>query len=171
MERTQSMPTTEGLRQRKRKNKMPAKYTASYRDHSKEISAFSCYLVSGYDVLDIGAIQSAVDALTLGSLQKTTESNITAYGISPAGSNAFRERALDVLCEDNVTHKPVHISIPIADFSKVTFIPNTDFVVIAAGSATAEVTALINAIETKNVGSEAGNTLSVISIEAVGRNN
>lgn len=109
---------------------------------------------------------SAFDAVTNGSRWKYSESVDTFASKIPPTNTSFREAKWLVRYEDNTTFTRGSFTIPTADASSVTFISGTDNVDLADGGAGE---ALKDAIEAF-VTSTAGNAVSVISVEYVGRN-
>lgn len=112
------------------------------------------------------AFQSAIDTVTNGTRFKQVLSapGNLASQVKPT-NNSFREDKWLVRFEDNVTFERGSFTIPTADPSTVTLIPGEDLVDMSSGPGNA----LKAGIEGFVV-SKAGNDVTVLEIEYVGRN-
>lgn len=108
---------------------------------------------------------TAVNDMSLGTLQKIQYGNVVdAINGPPAETYAQRELKWKVNFTDDVTGKPYHFTIPVADTSKLD--PNNRGY---ADLSNVDVAAFVTATEAY-VLSQDGNAITVVSIELVGRN-
>lgn len=113
---------------------------------ANEITAVS---IAGF-LTAFGNLQTAIEAVTLGTLtetswgEKTVESNTR-----PASKNAQLESQMLVLCQGATTEAPFSFRIPTIDFTAFNYAdpPAGDNVIIAGAGATEATTDLIDAIE------------------------
>jgi len=145
---------------------MPRKLTYTIGDYSQELSSFSIGIASGTTPMELGEIIDAVGALTLGVIQKVTDSEIDALSnIFPPSVEAQRERAFEFVYQDDVTLKKYRTSIPCATFSGVAFEGASDVLDLAD----TPVSTFVATIEAYGR-SEMGNEITVLSGRAIGRN-
>lgn len=116
-----------------------------------------------------GALESAVLALTTlaqTNATVTAESGGIATPALPTADDAQRERVLLFFCTTSGGHK-TRIGIPGADLTGITGIGTDDI----ALDASAEIEAMIAAIETYCVDPVVGGAVTVYRVRHVGRNN
>lgn len=155
---------------------MGVQVNVSWRDQSNEVAGFTFYQPSvaadgsnwAAITADISTIIAALNAVTLGNLfQQRVVASTTKYtNAIPTTGN--RELKVLVRYQDDVTLKVHSFEIPMPDESKFPFVAGSDFVDINDTSIV-EFTTLLAAINSDFL-SPAGNAVTVISMERVGRN-
>jgi len=116
------------------------------RLHTGEITALSI----GGLLTQIGALTTALDAVTLGQLSKTGWGEETVVSNTAATSKyAQAESSMLVQARGETTEAPFSFRIPTVDFTKFNYAPppNGDIVIIAGAGASAETLALVTALE------------------------
>lgn len=153
---------------------MPALLSVTYNDYGAEASNVKLNMATitaaNFDqtLLDAASLYDAIAGVTLGIRVKHTLGNV--YQILPtkypaADDAAQRELKWKVNCLDATAMKPVWFTLPCADTSKLD--PNNrGFANIGDAG---PVDALVSAIESLVLSAD-GNSLTVESIELVGRN-
>jgi len=145
---------------------MPRKLTYTIGDFSRELSTFAINVAPATTDTQLGEIFDAVAPLTIGVVQRVTDSNIEAVSnIFPPSVDAQRERAIEIAYQDDVTLKKYRTSIPCATFSGVAFIGQTD----ELDMTDAPLSTFVTKFESYGR-SEAGNAITVLSARAIGRN-
>lgn len=116
-------------------------------------------------VVEGGALEAALSALSLCTLQKVNVSAISEEtgNVAPVSPYAQREHGLLVTYQDTVNGKKYSLTIPGPDYANLA-IAGTDQVNPAAAAWTAFVTAF-----EANAHSELGNTVTVLGGRFVGR--
>jgi len=113
---------------------------------SNEITAAS---IAGF-LADFGDLQTALDAVTLGTMSETSWGEKTVLSNTrPASKNAQLESQMLVLLQGATTEQPFSFRIPTIDFTAFNYAdpPAGDNVIISGAGATAATTALVAAIE------------------------
>jgi len=119
---------------------------------------------------EITALQTALNAVTLGNLAKTSFGNEEYLtNTRPTDKNAQIETQLLVRCMDSVTEQPFSFRIPTADYTAFNYAspPAGDQVILSGAGATAATTALVTALEAFSSPFNEGNTMTVLGIEIV----
>lgn len=130
--------------------------TVQYRDFSGEVKSIRLYAgeitavsIAGF-LSDFGDLQTALDAVTLGvrSQQTWGEQTIVSNDL-PTSKNAQIESELLVRCRGAVSEAPFSFRIPTVDYTAFNYAdpPAGDQVIISGAGASAETTALVDAIE------------------------
>lgn len=144
------------------------KVAIPFIDNSNENSVMRVWVADAIGDAAISSLFNAVVGVTLGNAQKSVlESSVdkdSGTAGKPASKFAQRETKWLVRATDNVDGKAVTFTIPCADLNQL--VDGTDF--MDTGTGTPGET-LVTSIEA-NVKSEAGNAITVGSIEHVGRN-
>lgn len=99
---------------------------------------------------DFAALQSALDAVTLGAMQKTRWGNEEILTNTPPTNKAAQvETQMLVRCVGATTEAPYSFRIGTVDYTKFNYAdpPARDQVIISGAGASAETTALIDALE------------------------
>lgn len=146
-------------------------FSKSYRDYSKEVTRVQLRIAYPADAIardvTVGALNTALDGVV--NAQEITR-NVTyteklgnGFSIDPTSR---RETKLLVRYEDSVNFKLYTTEIPAVDTSVLTYVANTDFVDITAGTA---IPALVTALETYVVSPD-DNAITVLDMQVVGRN-
>lgn len=147
------------------------------RDRSKETSGFKLFngaitavSIGGF-LTDYGNLKTAIDNLTLGVLARDLwvgdSTNIS--DLVPASPFAQREIGLRFHYTGDTTNKAYFVTLPCPDLAAVTYIGDTDDVLLAdAGVVAAMVTAMETIGRTPDDDTE---TITVQRAEVVGRNN
>jgi len=135
---------------------------------SNEITAAS---IAGF-LADFGDLQTAVDAVTLGTMSENSWGEKTVLSNTrPASKNAQLESSMLVLCQGATTEAPHSFRIPTIDFTKLNFIPEAgDAVYMSGASASTELAAWTAAFEAigRSPRSDA-NAIEVLGGRYVGR--
>lgn len=131
--------------------------TISYRDYSGETEGIRLYAgeltavsLPGF-LTDFGALQTALDAVTLGVRAKQSWGEETIVSNARAGTkDAQIESQMLVRCQGAVTQAPFSFRIPTVDYTAFNYAdpPAGDSVILSGAGATAATTALIAAIQT-----------------------
>jgi len=131
-------------------------YTRVYRDHSGETKSVRLYTgeitalsIAGL-LAELGTLAAALDAVVLGTAAKSHwgEETVISNAV-PAAEDAQVETELLVRVIGATTERPWSFRIPTVDYTKFTYAdpPAGDQVTISGANATAEVLALIAALE------------------------
>lgn len=131
--------------------------TIQYRDYSGETKTVRLYAgeitavsLPGF-LTDFGALQSALDAVTLGvrSAQSWGEETIVSNERA-AVKDAQIETEMLVRCQGATSEAPFSFRIPTVDYTAFNYAdpPAGDSVILSGAGASAATTALISAIET-----------------------
>lgn len=146
-------------------------YSRSLTDYDGEKSTLQVYaadLNAGNIAAELtlqATFGAAINDMSLGSLQEIRYGNqVVSNAAAPAETYAQREMKWRVDYTDDVTGKPYHFTIPVADTSKLDA-NNRGF----ADPDDTDVAAFITATEAY-VLSQDGNAITVQQIELVGRN-
>ena len=152
-------------------NNIPSnRFTQTYHDYADEPTRFEMNVVQAADYATyttlLNALIVAYNNMTNGNRQNKISALAEVVGSGPASDPAsHREKKILVKYQDDTTLKPYRLTIPCRDDTKVTYLTNSDFLDLSASPQDAFVTAF-EAI----AASPAGNTVTVISMRAVGRN-
>jgi len=114
--------------------------------YSDEITAVS---IGGF-LTQLGALVSAVDAVTLGTISQTSWGERTVLSNTrPSNKAAQLESSMLVSLIGNTTEEPFSFRIPTVDFTAFNYAspPAGDNVIISGAGASAATTALITAIQ------------------------
>lgn len=114
---------------------------------ANEITALS---IAGF-LTDFGTLQGALDAVTLGTRSGQTWGEQTVVSNTrPAAKDAQVESEMLVLCQGATSQAPFSFRIPTIDYTVFNYAspPAGDSVILSGAGASAQTTALINAIET-----------------------
>jgi len=156
------------------------KATMTYGDVTQETSTMAIFvapitvLTLAAFLADFGDLQTATDAITLGTRRKQSwiGDETTVTNAWPTDRAAQREAKLKINYQDVVTEKPYFITIPTVDFSKLNFVSGGgDFVEFKAPAGNADLIAWVAAFET--LGRAPDNdthNVVVTSVEFVGAN-
>lgn len=155
---------------------MPCSAIFTFQDHSAETSSVTVFLpalaMDGTNwpaiVADLNAVFLAMDGVTLGNIQEYTVVAERARQTNVIPPDGEREMKLKVAYQDDVTLKRHTMTIPCRDNSKFTWVAGSEFVDLSS-TVHAEQVALLTAL-TNNALSPEGNSITVISMERVGRN-
>jgi hypothetical protein len=144
-------------------------YSLTLQDFSRELSTVGFATVSAADNSTyqgyVTDFESAVSALTTGVPNTRTQSLVTRLSNQPSSdSTSARELKLLVRIEDNSTLKRYSFSIPTFDPDAGDFQGNSDFLNLTGTNEGP----LVSAIEAL-VASPAGNPVTVVSLQMVGR--
>ena len=130
--------------------------TVSYRDYGGETSSIRLYAneitavsIAGF-LTAFGALQTALDAVTLGVRAKQTWGEETIVSNARAtNKNAQVESELLVRCQGATSEAPFSFRIPTVDYTAFNYAdpPAGDAVIIEGAGASAATTALVTAIE------------------------
>jgi len=116
----------------------------------------------------IGALQTALNAVTLGTLSKTSFGNEEYLSnTKPTDKMAQVETQLLVRAMDSVTEQPFSFRIPTADYTKFNYGTDSDQAILSGAGASAETLALVTALEAFSSPYNEGNTMTVLGIEVV----
>lgn len=143
-----------------------------YLDHSKERRSFSGFSgtitvgsIAGF-LTQFGALQSALDAVTLGTRSEQAWGELsTISNTPPASANAQIETELLVSCISETTEAPWSERIPTADYASMNYIG--DEAILSGAGATTATTNLVSAIEALLKHPDNGEALVVVSIRVV----
>jgi len=149
--------------------------TWSYRDYSGETKSIRLYTgeitaVSLPDLLtELGAMTTALNAVTLGNLAKTTWGEETIVSNeNGATKDAQIESELLVRCQGATTEMPYSFRIPTVDYTAFNYVGDKVILADAAGGGTAATAALIAAIEaTFKMPNDESEALEVVGMEVV----
>lgn len=134
--------------------------------NSNEITAVS---LPGL-LTDITALQTALNAVTLGTLAKTSWGNQEVLSNTrPAAKDAQIETEMLVRCQDATTEQPFSFRIPTVDYTAFNYAdpPAGDQVIISGAGASAATTALVTALEAFASPYNEANGLEVVGMEVV----
>jgi len=127
-------------------------YGIQLLDHSNERKSFEVFIgeltaISLPGALtQMGALYDAVDDVTLGTISRNSWGQRTVVSnTKPTNAAAQIETELLVTYQDATNEKPFSFRIPTADYTKFAWVG--DSAVLTGGTATAETTALIAALE------------------------
>lgn len=149
----------------------------SYLDYSGELKAIRLYVgeitavsLPGF-LADFGDLQTALDAVTLGTRAKQSWGEETVVSNTPPGDkNAQVESELLVRCRGATTEAPFSFRIPTVDYAAFNYAqpPAGDQVIISGAGATAATTALVDAIEALcKMPDDETEALTVVGMEVV----
>jgi len=147
-----------------------------YLDYSGEKKAVTVYAneitaISLPGLLtDIAALQTALNAVTLGTLSKTSWGNQEVLSNTrPADKDAQIETEMLVRAMDSVTEQPFSFRIPTVDYTAFNYAspPAGDQVIISGAGASAATTALVTALEAFSSPFNEANTMTVLGMEVV----
>lgn len=153
-------------------NDVPAnRFSWTVQDYSRELSTMEFGVQAQADyatwLTAKNAFITATIAITDGNPNSQIASFQTRQSNEPSSDvQSAREKKALVRYEDNTNLKRFVVSIPTFDDSAVTFAPNSDFVDLSVAPMPAWVTAFEALAE-----SPYGNSITVVSVERVGRNN
>lgn len=122
----------------------------------------------------LGAYQTALDAITLGVVARTGwgEDTVVSNAV-PSNPAAQRESKLLVQYQGNTTEKPYTLTIGTIDYSKLVFLPGAGDAVAfdAANGASAEIIAWVTAFEAMaSAPDDEAENVTVVGMRFVGRN-
>jgi len=151
-----------------------------YGDATEETSAMEIFngaitaLSIGGFLTNFGALQTATDAITLGTRrQQSWIGDLTTVSNEwPTDKAAQRESKLLVTYRDTVTEEEFILTIPTVDFDKLNFVPGGgDAVIFEGAGAHADIVAWVTAFEAiaRTPRSDA-NAVEVVGMRYVGRN-
>jgi len=156
------------------------KASITYGDHTQETSKFEVYVgaitalsIAGF-LSAFGNLQTAANALTLGSVRKQqwVGDDSTISNEWPTTPLAQRENKLEVEYMDTVTEEIFRVTLPTVDLTKLVFVPGGgDAVLFAGDDASDEVKAFVTAFEAigRTPRSDA-NAIEVVGMRFVGAN-
>lgn len=131
--------------------------TVSYRDYSGETKGIRLYAneitavsLPGF-LTDFGALQTALDNVTIGVRAKQTWGEETIVSNDRAASKIAQiESELLVRCQGATSEAPFSFRIPTVDYAAFNYAdpPAGDSVIISGAGATAATLALVTALET-----------------------
>lgn len=131
-------------------------FTFSYRDYSGETKSIRLYAneitaasLPGF-LTELGAIATALDAVTLGVRAKQTWGEETVVSnLRPSDKDAQIESELLVKCHGATSQLPWSFRIPTIDYTAFNYAspPAGDTVILSGAGATAATTALVAALE------------------------
>lgn len=151
---------------------MTSKLSIKYLDASNEKTTSGFYgttFTSANFDSQVGlqdALISAIDGITLGTLNQYTRQAAIVDGSSTPPANQFAQREVKwrVVYADDVTGKEGEVEIGTADLALL--VPGTELMDVSAGAGLAFVTAF----ENYQKGPETGNDVTFLRAEFVGRN-
>lgn len=128
-----------------------------YRDYSGEVKSIqnlfsgeiTAVSIAGF-LTQFGTLQSALNAVTLGVLAKTSWGEETILSNDRAATkDAQIETEMLVSCRGATTEAPFSFRIPTVDYTKFNYAdpPAGDVVILSGGGATTETTDLVSAIQ------------------------
>jgi hypothetical protein len=148
---------------------MPTIGTISQIDYSREVGKTTFHVDSAITGTQWTAIVDAVDGLSGGTITQTVTSDVTNLSNAlPESNSVQREEKLLVSYQDNVTFNKYVVTIPCLTKANVTFVTNSDEIVIGGGGSAAT-----QAFETawgSVIKSPAGNATTILGMRYVGRN-
>jgi len=119
---------------------------------------------------DITALQTALNAVTLGTLAKTSWGNQEVLSNTrPADKDAQIETEMLVRAMDSVTEQPFSFRIPTVDYTAFNYAspPAGDQVIISGAGASAATLALVTALEAFSSPFDEANTMTILGMEVV----
>lgn len=117
---------------------------------------------------DIAALETALNAVTLGNLAKTSFGNEEFLtNTKPTDKMAQVETQMLVRCMDSVTEQPFSFRLPTADYTKFNYATDSDQVILAGAGASAETLALVTALQAFSSPFNEANSLTVVGMEVV----
>jgi len=147
-----------------------------YRDYSGEVKGIRLYsneitAISLPGLLtDIGALTTALDAVTLGVRAKESWGEETIVSNDRAASKVAQiESELLVRCQGATTEAPFSFRIPTVDYAAFNYAdpPAGDQVIISGAGASAATTALVTALEAFSTPWDEAELLVVVGMEVV----
>jgi len=128
--------------------------SVQYLDHSSEVQSIRLYAneitavsIAGF-LTQFGALQTALDAVTLGTRSGQTWGEETTVSNTPPVSQAAQvETEMLVRVRGATTEAPWSFRIPTADYTAFNFIEGSDKVILSGAGASAATTALVSALE------------------------
>lgn len=119
---------------------------------------------------EIGALQTALDAVTLGTISASSwGESTTISNTRPVAKDAQIETEMLVRCMDATTQQPFSFRIPTADYTAFNYAspPAGDQVIISGAGATAATLALVTALQAFKSPFNEANALVVLGMEVV----
>lgn len=155
---------------------MASTHTITYKDFTGQLARMTVHIqqltAANYDAVstDLAALRTALDALTIGNLQRyQTVANVVRVSDGKASElMARRENKIALTYEDDVTHELYTVELPCADISDDAAFwegANSEYVDTSHALWTALETAWADVVESK-----AGNATTLRSGRFVGRN-
>lgn len=147
-----------------------------YLDYSGEKKAVTVYAneITALSLpgllTDISGLETALNAVTLGTLSKTSWGNQEVLSNTrPTDKDAQIETEMLVRCRDSVTEQPFSFRIPTVDYTAFNYAspPAGDQVIISGAGATAATIALVTALENFSSPFNEANALEVLGMEVV----
>lgn len=147
----------------------------TYLDYSGEKSTVQIYngditavSLPGF-LTQFSAFKTALNAITLGNLHQEAWIGDRTVLTNALPSNAWAQREIKWLVRyrDNTSQKLFNLEIPTADLGGVTLLPDSDFADLTASPMSLFVTAFEDLARSPD---DAGHTVTVDSVQVVGRN-
>lgn len=125
-----------------------------YLDNSSEVKSIRLYAgeitavsLPGF-LTAFGALQTALDAVTLGTRSaQTWGEETTVSNTPPVDKNAQIETEMLVRVRGATSEAPWSFRIPTADYSAFNYVEGSDKVILSGAGASAATTALVTALE------------------------